>query len=109
MVDGSGLIFKECFLKIFIGNSVVRLILYVKNDIIKMIVGKIVDYVFNKMVIIQKWFLNVMFLLYCDEFFKFNLIVVQIFVVINDGISVKVEDLIFFVKDSVYDGRLIFL
>lgn len=52
MVDGSGLIFKECVLKIFIGNSVVRLILYVRNDIIKMIVGKIVDYVFNKMVII---------------------------------------------------------
>lgn len=109
MVDGSGLIFKECFLKIFISNSVVRLIMYVKNDIIKMILGKIVDYVFNKMVIIQKWFLNVMFLLYSDEFLKFNLIFVQIFVVINDGISVKVEDLIFFVKDSVYDGKLIFL
>lgn len=109
MVDGSGLIFKECVLKMFIGNSVLRLILYVRNDIIKMIVGKIVDYVFNKMVIIQKWFLNVMFLLYSDEFLKFNLIFVQIFVVINDGISVKVEDLIFFVKDSVYDGKLIFL
>lgn len=106
MVDGSGSIFKECVLKIFTGNSVARLILYVRNDIIKMTAGKIADYVSNKMAIIQKWSSNVMFLSYCDESFKSNSTPVQILVATNDGISAKVEDLISSVKDSAYDGKL---
>lgn len=75
----------------------------------KIVVIKLVEYVFNKMVIIQKWLLNVMFLLYSDELFLLKLICVQVFLVIKDSDEVKFENLIFVIKDSVYNGKLIFL
>lgn len=106
MVNGTGSIFKECILKMFTGNNVARLNLYVKNNIKKMSAGKMADYVSNKMALIQKWSSDVMFLSYSDESFKSKSTPVQVLLATKDGNRAKVEDLISSVKDSAYDGKL---
>lgn len=97
---------KECFSKMFIGNNVARLILYVRNDIMKTAAIKLAEYVSNKMAIIQKWSSDVMFLSYSDESPSSKLTRVQVLLATKDSDEAKLENLISAIKDSAYNGKL---